>query len=164
MKEINNTDFQSKFYERVAEKLPEFYNAISTLQIVDDVALPNDYNVILFGFTEVTGKYRREEIFVEKSENVDDAVDMLRAALLEDYPAFVHFDTLKEAIDAAKCVGDSDSDFHFNYGGVLIKVQGNPGTSICVWSEDNGFENTWDFDVPSEKIAEDVMLDVFGIL
>lgn len=107
----NFETLQNKFYFEVGADL---WTKVHTLQLLQD----NGKYVALLGFTDVTGRNRTEEVVIDtindtSSSDAKYLADMFRNRLIEQYPGFVEFESVEEAVRAAIDGGDRELVYTF---------------------------------------------------
>ena len=128
------TEFKCDFYDKVEERLNKFYQHLDYFQICAPEF--GDMEVI-FGYTELSGKNVIDHLFIPETTNVDKAIEELNMRLVEDYPGFVRFESLEQAIEMALKEDDEDNNYN-------VTISDSEDTrsldvSICVSHKSLGF-------------------------
>ena len=168
--------FQNDFYAEVEKSLPEFNDATYTFMITDKVPgtdkKSNDFLEVIFAFIDVTGKNRTESIVIDMTDDVKVAVTELNKYLKAEYPAFAHFNGLKDVITTAIEIGDDDNNYQvclegdgdlaLVYVNTHYDVLGNLLVTVRCPEED--YIETFTAKATPEEIESTVRLDIFGEL
>ena len=121
------TEFKCDFYDKVEERLNNFYQHLDFFQIC---APEFGHMKVIFGYTELSGKNVIDHLYIHETTNVDNAIEELNMRLLENYPGFVHFESLEQAIEMA--LKEDDENNNYNVTISNCKNTRSLVVSICV--------------------------------
>lgn len=131
----NFETLQSDFYNEVKTYLPNLFNKVNTLQLLKS----DEMYQAAISFTDVTGRNRDEWFVIDtindtSSSDAKYLADMFRSRLIEQYPGFVEFESVEEAVRAA--IDNGDPAMVYRYEDVEISYYvGHFGEEGIVWSQ-----------------------------
>lgn len=110
----NFQKIQESFYEKV-NNAPVIGKIFTYLQItpVDGVSSENELLDVTFSYREVTGRENTVSVVIEATDDANLAFERFRDVLKKEYPGFVRFDSLEEAIETAIEVDDDELEFRY---------------------------------------------------
>ena len=162
--------FQNAFYEKVANDSPVFSEIVTYLHItpVDGVIGEPKFLDVTFSYREVTGREKTESIIIEATDDVNVAFERLRNELKKEYPGFVRFNSLEEAIETAIEVDDEDLEFrYYNAEKDLPIVVYTNHKDLCMPCDHQNVYILWDDEDqmyltfnPAETSVEDMVKEV----
>lgn len=109
----NFKKFQESFYEKV-NNTAIMCDVFTYLQITPFEGTHGNKRLeVIFRYREVTGREKTESITIEATDDANVAFERFRDELKKEYPGFVRFNSLEEAIETA--IDADDEDLEFNY-------------------------------------------------
>ena len=159
-------NFQNAFYEKVNNTA--IFSQVYTYLQITPYAANDQFLDVTFSYREVTGRENTESILIEATDDANVAFERFRDELKKEYPGFVRFNSLEEAIETAIEVDDEDLEFRYtDLAENLPMVVYTNHRDLCmpcdhqnvyiVWDDEDQMRLTFN---PAETTIEEMMKEV----